>query len=63
MVTKTLTIMEDAYELLVQNKKEGESFSDVIRRIAKTEELASFAGMISEEQGEEILRERKKDWR
>jgi predicted CopG family antitoxin len=33
MVTKTLTIMEDVYDLLVQSKRESESFSDELRRI------------------------------
>ena len=32
MGTKTISIMDDAYELLVSSKHKEESFSDVIRR-------------------------------
>jgi len=46
MVTKTITIMEDAYRLLKARKKVNESFSDVIRRELKTSKrpLIDFAG-------------------
>ena len=33
MGTKTLTIIEDAYNLLFDNKMENESFSEEIRRV------------------------------
>ncbi len=33
MATKTITIMEDAYEMLFRLKKKDESFSDVIRKV------------------------------
>jgi len=32
MATKTISLSEDAYEILRAKKREGESFSDVIRR-------------------------------
>jgi len=32
MATKTISLSEDAYEILKAKKREGESFSDVIRR-------------------------------
>lgn len=35
MTTKTITIMEDAYNLLNRLKKKDESFSDVIRELAR----------------------------
>ncbi|MBN2567786.1 antitoxin VapB family protein [Candidatus Woesearchaeota archaeon] len=35
MATKTITIMDDAYELLSRAKLPNESFSDTVRRIAK----------------------------
>ena len=45
MSTKTITIMEDAYELLAKKKAEGESFSDVIRRVvSKEKDIMQFAG-------------------
>lgn len=48
MVTKTLTIMEDAYELLKSAKRDDESFSDVIRRefSSKKNDLKKFWGAI-----------------
>ena len=36
MTTKTITIMEDAYEMLNRLKKGDESFSEVIRGLAKS---------------------------
>lgn len=33
MATKTLTVTEDAYELLKKNKLDSESFSDEIERL------------------------------
>ena len=44
MATKTITIMDDAYELLSANKQKDESFSDVIRRIAAKKDISQFAG-------------------
>ena len=45
MVTKTLTIMEDAYEMLARRKGKEESFSDVIRRVVgKEKNIMRFAG-------------------
>ena len=55
MVTKTITIMEDAYELLAQNKRKEESFSEVIRRLAK-KDIMQFAGAwkMSKKEAEEL---------
>ncbi len=45
MGTKTITIMEDAYELLVRNKRKDESFSDVVRReFSKKGSILDLAG-------------------
>jgi predicted CopG family antitoxin len=58
MTTKTLTIMEDAYDLLADNKLEGESFSDEIRRVLSRKQsrpLTDFFGILSEEQGKKML--------
>ena len=42
---KTITLSEDAYVALAQVKKEGESFSDVVRRLARgSRSLLEFAG-------------------
>lgn len=46
MVTKTITIMEDAYEVLAKAKLPNESFSDTIRRVVKPNKtLSDFAGI------------------
>ena len=42
---KTVTLSEDAYAALARLKKEGESFSDVVRRLARgSRSLLEFAG-------------------
>ncbi|MBI2971390.1 MAG: antitoxin VapB family protein [Candidatus Aenigmarchaeota archaeon] len=35
MATKTISIMEEAYEALLREKNKGESFTDVILRLAE----------------------------
>lgn len=55
MATKTLTIMEDAYEALAREKLPDESFSDTIRRITKKSKgIEEFFGCWSEEAGNEV---------
>lgn len=45
MPTKTVSLSEDAYELLSREKRPGESFSDVVRRLtSKKHPLSYFAG-------------------
>lgn len=44
MGTKTISIMDDVYDILKKTKNEEESFSDVIRRIAKKGDVMKFAG-------------------
>jgi len=45
MVTKTITIMEDAYKILSKMKNKNESFSEVIRRIGgEKKNIMKFAG-------------------
>lgn len=57
MATKTLTIMEDVYDLLVKNKGENESFSDELRRIlsAKRTKLEDVFGILTKEEGEGMV--------
>ncbi len=55
MAHKTLTISEDAYKALAELKKEGESFTDLIKRITlplKKKRLSEFAGRLDDEQFE-----------
>jgi predicted CopG family antitoxin len=45
MAVKTVTLAEDAYDALAALKNEGESFSEVVRRLAGSQVLlTSFAG-------------------
>ena len=45
MVTKTISIMDDVYDILLNKKRENESFSEVIRRISgRKKDIMRFAG-------------------
>lgn len=58
MATKTITIMDDAYQLLADNKLENESFSEEIRRIFSQQnkkKLKDFFGILSKEAGKELI--------
>ncbi len=60
MAHKTLTISEDAYKALAELKKEGESFTDLIKRITlplKKKRLSEFAGRLDDEQFEKAALE------
>ncbi len=62
MATKTLTIMEDAYRLLADNKLGNESFSEEIRRILtqkRKKKLIEFFGILSKETGNSMARDLK----
>ena len=52
---KTVTLSEDAYAALARLKKEGESFSDVVRRLARgSRSLLEFAGDWKDFPGEKM---------
>ena len=72
MATKTITIMDDAYDLLKARKLKKESFSEVIRReLSKSKRpLTDFAGkwkFLDEKDinliKEAILKSREDSWR
>jgi len=54
MATKTISLDEEAYERLKAHKREGESFSDVVKRIAGERSWTEVAGILSEEDAEEL---------
>ena len=55
MATKTISIMDDAYELLVRHRIKNESFSEVIRRnFSNKSDIMKFAGAWSHLSDEEI---------
>ncbi len=47
MGTKTISLSDEAYARLKRDKKEGESFSDVVLRLTGRQDLAKYAGSIS----------------
>jgi len=54
MSTKTISLDEEAYERLKAHKREGESFSDVIKRILDGRSWTEVAGILSEDEAAEL---------
>jgi len=66
MGVKTLTITEEAYELLAREKKGKESFSEVIKRLARERgELKDSFGAwkMTDEEEQKIFSSLKKNWK
>ncbi len=70
MVSKTITIREEVYKLLVRLKKENESFSDLLERLAKNvntiDLLEKMAGTIDFGDTESLIKEirrKRESWR
>ncbi len=62
MATKSITIEEDAYNMLKSWKERNESFSDVVRKLASRPKLTDFVGLLRGEQGErleKVIREKR----
>ena len=50
MSAKTISLDEKAYELLKKRKENGESFSDVIKKLTKEKSLLEIAGIWEDEE-------------
>lgn len=65
MGTKTISLTEEAYEKLRAAKKEGESFSDVVDRIAPGVRLEEYWGILDDEGAAELreaVEETRREW-
>ncbi len=49
MATKTISVTEEAYNILKTKKEATESFSEVIVKLSGKKKLSSFFGALSEE--------------
>ncbi|SFS07179.1 Predicted antitoxin, CopG family [Halomicrobium zhouii] len=54
MATKTISLDEEAYERLRARKKEGESFSETVKRLAGERSWNEVAGILSEEEASDL---------
>lgn len=52
MATKTISLNEEAYEQLKARKREGESFSDVVKRLTRERSWSEGVGILDEEEAE-----------
>lgn len=54
MGARTISLSEDAYQALFAAKRPGESFSDVVRRLARRRSLVELAEVIDRQAAEAI---------
>lgn len=55
-MSKTIRLSEEAYERLATHKREDETFSEVVLRLASVRSLLDLAGIPSDEEAD-VLRE------
>lgn len=51
---KTIHLDDEAYECLVSRKREGESFSGVVKRLTNGRSLLELAGILSDTEANEL---------
>jgi len=54
VATKTVSLDGEAYERLKAQKREGESFSGVAKRLAGERSWSEVAGILNDEEGESL---------
>jgi len=60
MATKTISITEEAYERLTAKKSPRESFSDVITRLTKKEDILELRGLLTSKEARRLEKNIKK---
>lgn len=53
-VSKSIRLSDDAYERLAAHKREDETFSDVVLRLAGERSLLELAGILSDEEADAL---------
>jgi predicted CopG family antitoxin len=53
-MSKSIRLSEDAYERLAAHKREDETFSDVVLRLAGERSLLDIAGTLSDEEADAV---------
>ena len=53
-MSKSIRLSEDAYERLAAHKRDDETFSDVVLRLAGERSLLELAGILSDEEAEAL---------
>jgi predicted CopG family antitoxin len=51
-MSKSIRLSEDAYERLAAHKREGETFSDVVLRLAGERSLMEIAGILTDDEAD-----------
>lgn len=53
-MSKSIRLSEEAYERLAAHKREGETFSEVVLRLAGERSLLDLAGILSDEDADAL---------